>query len=96
MVQGFIITLASSSYPNTKCFVYNVAEPFKDTDKKVWGRITIPRLAYAFSTVAEAQAVVNEMMAEIRYQAPELNGHLAVRLRAAEIVRLQDYIQRVS
>ena len=86
MTQGFIIMLASSSYPNTKCFVYNVAKPFGGTDKKVWGRITIPEMAYVFSTVAEAQAVVNELMAELRYQAPEVNGHLAARLAQAEIV----------
>ena len=86
MTQGFIITLASSSYPGAKCFVYNMGGQFQRTGKKVWGRITIPEMAYVFSTVAEAQAVVNELMAEIRYQAPEVNGHLAARLAQAEIV----------
>lgn len=86
MTQGFIITLASNSFPGAKCFVYNMGGFGFSGGRKIWGRITELEMAYVFSTVAEAQAVVNELMAEIRYQAPEVNGHLAARLAQAEIV----------
>lgn len=79
MTHGFIIMLASSSFPGVKCFVYKYTE-------SVWGRHTEREMAHVFSSESEAQDAVHEMMAEIRYQAPEINGHLGARLAQAEIV----------
>jgi len=79
MTQGFIIMLASSSFPGVKCFVY------KYTDK-LWGRHTEREMAHVFSSEPEARDVIRTMIKEIRYEAPELNGALTSRLMAAEIV----------
>lgn len=79
MTQGFIITMASSSFPGMLCFIY------KYTDR-VWGRHTEREMAHVFASEDEARDAVREMLQEIRYQAPEVNGDLAFRLRTAEIV----------
>ena len=85
-MQGFVIMLQSSTNPARKCFVYNAGGFGIDRGQKAWGRVFDRDAAYVFDTVDEAQAVLKEMVDEIRYQAPEINGRLAARLAEAEII----------
>jgi len=78
MTHGFIITLASGSYPGTKCFVSRV--------RGEWRRYLEREMAYVFKTRDEAQDAIREMVAEIRYEAPEINLNLAARFKEAQIV----------
>ena len=75
---GFIISLASGSFPGTVCYVFR--------DAGFWGRHTHLKMAHVFDSREEAEAVLKEMAAEIRYQAPELNNGLALRLAQANII----------
>ena len=75
---GFIISLASGSFPGTVCYVFR--------DQGCWGRHTHLKMAHVFDSLEAAEAVINEMAAEIRYQAPELNNDLARRLAQANII----------
>ena len=77
---GFIISLASGSFPGTVCFVFR--------DRGYWGRHVELKMAHVFDSREEAEAVLKEMAAEIRYQAPELNNGLAARLAQANIIPL--------
>ena len=77
---GFIISLASGSFPGTVCYV------FRDTG--YWGRHVQLKMAHVFDSREEAEAVLKEMAAEIRYQAPEINNNLARRLAQANIIPL--------
>ena len=79
MTHGFIIMLASGSFPGVKCYVY------KYTDE-LWGRHTEREMAYVFGSEAEAHDALCAMAREIKYQAPELNNNLAARLGKAKIV----------
>ena len=79
MTQGFIIELASGSFPGMSCFV------FKDKEWG-WSRHTEREMAHVFGTATEAQDAIREMLREIRYQAPEINHSLWTRLKEAEIV----------
>ena len=79
MTQGFIIVLASGSFPGMSCFVFK--------DKACgWSRHTEREMAHVFGEEAEARDAIREMLQDIRYQAPELNNHLGGRLSKAEIV----------
>ena len=75
---GFIISLASGSFPGTMCFVFR--------DGGCWGRHVELKMAHVFDSHEEAEAVLKEMAAEIRYQAPERNNSLAHRLAQANII----------
>ena len=79
---GFIISLASGSFPGTMCFVFR--------DDGYWGRHVELKMAHVFDSREEAEAVLKEMAAEIRYQAPELNNSLAARLAQANIIPLPE------
>jgi len=79
MTHGFIIMLASNSFPGASCFVYKYSD-------KLWGRHTEREMAHVFSSESEARDVIRTMINEIRYEAPELNGALAYRLKEAAIV----------
>ena len=79
MTQGFIIVLASGSFPGMSCFV------FKDR-KWGWSRDMAREMAHVFDTEAEARDAIREMIREIRYQAPERNHDLWGRLLTAKIV----------
>jgi len=78
MTHGFIITLASGSYPGAKCFVSRFGGG--------WRRFLQREMAYVFKTRDEAQAAIREMVSEIRYEAPEINLNLAARFKEAQIV----------
>jgi len=83
MCQGFIIQLASASFPGASCFVYRLTTSGVPA---VWGRITERAEAHVFKSRESALACISTMLDEIRYQAPELNGSLGSRLAAAQIV----------
>jgi hypothetical protein len=78
MTHGFIITLASGSYPGAKCFVAQ--------SHGSWCRYLEREMAYVFKTAKDAQDAITEIVAEIRYEAPELNLDLAERFQKAQIV----------
>lgn len=79
MTQGFIIMLASGTFPGSMCFVY--------MDKKWgWSRHTERKMAHVFDSMWAAQGAIRDMRKEIRYEAPELNNNLTARLAKAEIV----------
>lgn len=84
MTHGFIIMLASGSFPGSMCFVYNVGSV--RYGEKAWGRHTEREMAYVFGSEAEAHDALCAMAREIKYQAPELNNNLAARLGKAKIV----------
>ena len=77
---GFIISLASGSFPGTVCYVFR--------DAGYWGRHVHLKMAHVFDSREEAEAVLKEMAAEVRYQAPEINNNLARRLAQANIIPL--------
>ena len=78
--QRFIIQLKSGTFPNMTCWIY----------RNTWGWSRTLRKDYAktFPSVEEAQDVVKEILEDIRYTAPEINGNLQARLRNAKIVRI--------
>lgn len=78
MTHGFIITLASASYPGAKCFVAQ--------SHGVWCRYLEREMAFVFKTKDAAQDAIRKMVHEIRYEAPELNLDLAERFQKAQIV----------
>ena len=84
MTHGFIIMLASGSFPGSKCFVYNVGSV--RYGEKAWGRHIEREMAYVFASEAEAHDALRAMAREIKYHAPECNNNLAARLGQAEIV----------
>jgi len=79
MTQGFIIMLASGTFPGSMCFVY--------MDKQWgWSRHTERKMAHVFDSERAAMGAIGDMLKEIRYEAPELNNNLAARLVKAEVV----------
>ena len=79
--RGVIVRLESGSFPGASCYV------FRDRRGR-WSRITAREEAEVFATEADARAQVAELLAEIRYQAPELNLSLEKRLSEAEYITL--------
>ena len=79
--RGVIVRLTSGSFPGVSCFI------FRDRRGR-WSRITAREEAEVFATEADARAQVEELLAEIRYQAPELNRNLGDRLHKAEYITL--------
>ena len=79
-MAGFIVQLDSASFPGKKCFFY------RSPRSGGWRNTTSRDDAHVFDTEAEARDAIKTAFSEVLYKAPELNGNLQQRLRAAKII----------
>ncbi len=81
-MTGFIVQLISSSFPGKKCFFFRTGG-----FRAGWRNTTTRDHAHIFETEDCARDAIQEALKEIRYEAPEQNGNLKLRLADAEIVQ---------
>lgn len=79
-MSGFIVQLNSSSFPGKKCFFY------LSPRSGGWRNTTCRADAHVFETEAGARDAIQAAFDEVRYEAPEQNGNMQLRLRGAEII----------